>query len=198
MAKKKTTRKKITRKKRVTRKRAPRATARKKKTTRRKVARKKTARKKTAGRGRPRGGSKLSGASTEQLMAELDRRRSTLQDERDQIVARLEEIDSELGGFGGGSASAPKKRGPGRPRAAGRPTGRKAGRRGRPPSGNSLADALHKLLHGVTMGVSEAADAVKKAGYKTKSDNFRTIVNQALISNPKRFRKVARGQYTSK
>jgi hypothetical protein len=48
------------------------------------------------------------------------------------------------------------------------------------------------------MSVSDVADAVKKAGYQTTSSNFRVIVNQALLANPKIFRKVARGEYTAR
>lgn len=57
---------------------------------------------------------------------------------------------------------------------------------------------LEQVLAGATMSVSEAVDAVQRAGYKTKSENFRTIVNQALLANKDRFRKVARGQYTAR
>ena len=58
--------------------------------------------------------------------------------------------------------------------------------------------SLHSLLRGKTLGVAEMSDAVKKSGYKTSSPNFRTIVNAALITNPDKFRRVARGQYTAK
>jgi hypothetical protein len=48
------------------------------------------------------------------------------------------------------------------------------------------------------MSVTDVAEAVKQAGYKTTSSNFRVIVNQALLANPKVFRKVARGEYTAR
>jgi hypothetical protein len=92
------------------------------------------------------------------------------------------------------------KRGPGRPpgsgakKVAGRPGG--SGRRAR--NEMNLVDALSLTLKGKTMGVSEVADAVQRDGYKTTSPNFRTIVNQALLSNSKVFKKVSRGQYTAK
>jgi len=47
------------------------------------------------------------------------------------------------------------------------------------------------------MGVTEAAEAVKKAGYKTNAANFRVIVNQALLKHRNKFKKVERGQYTA-
>ena len=74
--------------------------------------------------------------------------------------------------------------------AAGKP-------RTRPKNDQNLSDALVGVLSGQVMGVSEVADAVQKAGYKTSSDNFRVIVNQTLLRD-KRIKKVARGQYTAK
>jgi hypothetical protein len=44
----------------------------------------------------------------------------------------------------------------------------------------------------------EAADAARGAGYKTRSANFRTVVNQTLLVNKDAFRKVERGKYTAK
>ncbi len=63
-----------------------------------------------------------------------------------------------------------------------------------------LPEALHQVLKGKTLSVGEAVEAVQRAGYKTSSNNFRTIVNQQLIAakNKKLFKKVARGQYTAK
>ncbi|MEM0983654.1 MAG: hypothetical protein AAGI17_06880 [Planctomycetota bacterium] len=69
--------------------------------------------------------------------------------------------------------------------------------RKRPRNTKKLPDALADVLKGKTMGVQEAADAVQAAGYQSSSANFRNIVNQVLISD-KRFKRVDRGQYTSK
>jgi hypothetical protein len=54
------------------------------------------------------------------------------------------------------------------------------------------------VLSGNSLSVSDVAEAVQKAGYKTSSPNFRTIVNQALLANKNLFRKVERGVYTAK
>lgn len=62
----------------------------------------------------------------------------------------------------------------------------------------SLADALHAALQGRTLSVSDAAVAVKQAGYPSNSPNLRTMVNQQLLANPGRFKRVSRGQYTAK
>lgn len=72
------------------------------------------------------------------------------------------------------------------------------GSRKRHRNDTNLVEALQQVLTGTTMGVTEAAAAVQKAGYKTTSPNFRTIVNQTLIKHPDAFRKEGRGKYTSK
>lgn len=73
-----------------------------------------------------------------------------------------------------------------------------AGSRKRHRNDTSLVGALQQVLSGKTMGVTEAAEAVQQAGYKTTSPNFRTIVNQTLIKNPEVFSKQGRGLYTAK
>ena len=71
-------------------------------------------------------------------------------------------------------------------------TGRK-----RPRNEQNLADALADLLAKQTLSVTEASEQVQTAGYRTTSPNFRTIVNQTLLKDP-RFKRVGRGRYTSK
>ena len=44
------------------------------------------------------------------------------------------------------------------------------------------------------MGVAEAAEAVRKAGYKSNASSFRIMVNGALGKKP--FKRVERGKYT--
>ncbi|UYV12322.1 MAG: hypothetical protein NCW75_13605 [Phycisphaera sp.] len=72
------------------------------------------------------------------------------------------------------------------------------GSRKRHRNDTNLVGALQKVLSGKTLGVTEAANAVQKAGYKTTSPNFRTIVNQTLIKHPDTFSKKGRGLYTAK
>jgi hypothetical protein len=127
---------------------------------------------------------------SDMLAAELRRRErgvKKLYRKRATLLARLEEIDDvirqhggEPGGFGGGRG----RRGGG-------------GGGGRPRNEMSLEDALAKALNGKTMSVTEAAEAVQRAGYRTGAANFRTIVNAALLRSDK-IKKVARGQYTAK
>jgi len=69
--------------------------------------------------------------------------------------------------------------------------------RTRPRNELTLVAALAKVLSGKTMSVTDVAQAVQTAGYRTSSPSFRTIVNQTLI-NSGQFKRVSRGQYTAK
>lgn len=128
-----------------------------------------------------RSGGGLTGMSVAQLEAEIQRRGRrvrALKRRRDRVAAKLQRLDQEIMAMGGGG-------------------GRGATGRVRPRNATNLADALHKVLKGKVMGVTEVAEAVQRAGYKTTAANFRTIVNQCLISHRKMFKKESRGKYTS-
>ncbi len=139
-----------------------------------------------AKRGRP----SLSGVSSSTLQAELERREkknSKLYRQHADLVRRLHALESRIQAAGGslnGGGGGGGRRGPG-------------GGRRRAKNDMSLVEALSKVLKNRTMGVTEVAAAVQKAGYKTTSKTFRTIVNQALIKHTDRFKKVERGQYTA-
>jgi hypothetical protein len=97
-------------------------------------------------------------------------------------VRKLAQLDAQLEASGG---------------AGGRARGRKRrGRRVRRARNKvSLAGTLVKVLSATKPAtVMQAMEAVKQAGYKTKSRTFRTIVNQTLLKD-KRFKKAKRGQY---
>lgn len=147
---------------------------------------KKKAAKKTAKRGRkttakraPRAaGGAIEALSVSELQAELNRRRrgvSRLERRREKLTAELAQINAEIAEMGG---------------SIGGGTGTRA------RNSMTLPDALHQVLKGVTMSVTDAADAVRAAGYNSSAANFRTMVNQALLKD-KRFKKVSRGQYTA-
>lgn len=157
--------------------------------------------------------SKLASASFADLQNELRRRQEQVQSlmtARERLASELQELEQLITSVGGSDMSlgivAPvRRRGPGRPPGSGKAAKSMAaaaprhGRRG--PRGRNtanLVDSLASVLRGKTMGVSEVSQAVQRAGYKTTSPNFRTIVNQALITNTDKFKKVARGQYTAK
>lgn len=122
------------------------------------------------------------------LQAELRRRHGSLRKleaKRAKLATALETIERQIQSFGGM---------PGRRPAGG--AGAAGGRR-RPRNEMNLVEALAQVLKGKTMSVTQVAQAVQDAGYRTTSDNFRTIVNQTLIKSD-RFKKVGRGQYTAK
>jgi hypothetical protein len=68
--------------------------------------------------------------------------------------------------------------------------------RGRGRNKFGLVESLHKVLKGKIFSVSDAAVAVKKAGYKTDAVNFRVMVNQAFIKYTNLFKRVSHGKYT--
>jgi hypothetical protein len=81
----------------------------------------------------------------------------------------------------------------------GRKPGRKRARKaGRAPRAGSLISLLVRALGAKgKLSVAEAADAVLKTGYKSKSKSFKLIVNQSLAKN-KRFKRVGKGVYALK
>ena len=111
---------------------------------------------------------------------------------RDALLKEIAAIEAELGESGSIGVA---RRGPGRPPKAassGRPVGRPRGPRAK--NKTTLTEALAAALKGKTMGVAEAADAIRKAGYKSNAANFRIMVNGALMKKP--FKRVERGKYT--
>jgi len=129
---------------------------------------------------------KLDNVPTDDLQAELarrDRRLGTLQRKRQRVLDQLNEVEQEIMELGG------------TPGARTKSASQRKKTDARPKNKMSLPDALAKVMSTSNpMGVSEAAEAVQKAGYKTNSKNFTTIVNQTLIKDD-RFEQVSRGKY---
>ncbi len=131
--------------------------------------------------------SALSKLSFSEINSELRRRQrgvSKLMKKRSTILARIAKIDQEIVDAGGSVR-------------AGAGGGMVAGVRKRPKNEMSLVESLHAALKGKTLSVTDVAEAVQKAGYVTTSPSFRTIVNQALLANRGKFKKVSRGNYTA-
>ena len=170
------------RRKKAVRRKRPANGRRKKKVTSRAT---RAPRSKTTGRRRT-GLGRFSLAELRAGLALRERRLERLRASSEQLRERAAELDEEI-------AAAEGKLAPARTPGARRNRGS-----GRPRSKTNLADALRKLLTNKTMSVSDAVAAVRKAGYKTKSTNFRAIVNHALLANRKLFKRVARGQYTAR
>lgn len=134
----------------------------------------------------------LSSLSIQALQKEIAKRQqkaSGLLRKRKALEARLAALDAKI-------AAAGLSAGPTGGGGGGGRGGKRGGGRRRNAEGG-LAGALNKVLQGHTMGVTEVAEAVKKAGYKTGAANFRTIVNACLIKHKDLFKKVSRGQYTA-
>jgi hypothetical protein len=116
------------------------------------------------------------------IRRELSRRQrhvTTLERRRQRLLQRVASIDEQIRANGGSNGVA-----------------HGLGKRSRARNDMSLIDALAQTLKGKTLSVTDAAEAVQQDGYKTTSPNFRTMVNAALL-NKKKFKRVARGQYTA-
>ena len=139
--------------------------------------------KKKSGKRTTRKAASLESMSSAALQAELARRQraaSSLLRRRDRLREQLAEVEAQIAEMGANAVIGVE---PGRKRAR---------------NAESLVDAMHRVLNGTELTVTELAEAVQAAGYVTTSPNFRTIVNQTLIKYPKLFKRVSRGLYTAK
>ena len=144
--------------------------------------------------------------SVAELEAALSEKRGRLKDlsaRRAQLQKELASVEGELETLGGdapakSSAATGKKRG----RPAGSKNKPKSGGKGaqsgkRPKNKMTMKKAVETVLadskDGLTL--SETATAVKKLGYKSKSDNFENVVYQCLYNNKKQFPKGSNGKY---
>ncbi|HEX2837105.1 MAG TPA: hypothetical protein VHN77_03150 [Phycisphaerales bacterium] len=122
--------------------------------------------------------SSLGSLSVDVLRSEIRRRErslKTLQRKRARLAAKLARVDAKIAAAGGSAGQG----------------------RGRARNSTPLVPAMVKALGTKTMGVSELADAVQKAGYRTNAANFRVIVNAALLKHKKVFKNVSRGKYSA-
>ncbi len=103
--------------------------------------------------------------------AELNRERSKLQ-------AKIAKIDAKLAAIGGSSVGGGK---PG----------------GRAKNAKSLVATIVELLEKAPkgMGVGDILQGVEDSGYRSTSPNLRSMINQALIKEKKKFSKIDRGVY---
>ncbi len=129
----------------------------------------------------------LASMTAEAIRRELARRQSkaaVLERRHRALSRRLAAVEAKIRAAGGEVGNA-------------RPAGRRgsAGRR-RARNEMSLGEALKAALKGKKLGVQQTADAVLKAGFKTTSRNFRTMVAIAL-GKTKGIKRVERGVYTA-
>lgn len=137
--------------------------------------------------------------SITELLAELNRRQKKLPKLR-KLAARLEKklaaVVSEIESLGGALPAKTVRKSAGKPAAAKKAS--KAPRK-RPRNKSSLGEAVVSVLSkDEPKSVSAIIAAVKKAGYKTTSKNFATIVYQTLARDKKRVGKAGRGLYVLK
>jgi len=126
------------------------------------------------------------------LLKEVQKRQKqlpSLQKRRARLAADLDLLDRVIAALTG--SSGPRR---GRPRGSGVARVR---RKQRAKNKVSLADALVSVMRksGEPTSAPEAAEAVKKVGYKSKAASFRKIVALTLAKDKKRFKRVSRGKY---
>jgi septal ring factor EnvC (AmiA/AmiB activator) len=116
----------------------------------------------------------------ERMLSQKRRELSRLSRKRATTQKRLDDIDDRIRRLGGPAGAI-----------------RGGGRRAR--NDQSLVEVIHTVLQksGRPLRVSAIADAANQAGYRSSSANFRGIVNQMLIKDP-RFMSQNRGFYQLK
>jgi len=134
--------------------------------------------------------SKAKGLSVADLLAELALRKRKLPRLK-KLEARLEKqlaaVQAEIATLSGGGVSA---------KAPAAKAGRKP--RKRPHNKITLADAIAKVLQkDKPKSVPQIAADVQKAGYRSSSKTFQTIIYQTVAKDA-RVKKVGRGQYVLK
>jgi len=70
-------------------------------------------------------------------------------------------------------------------------------RAGRPVPERTLADVLAVVLRRAPMRITEAAEAVRRAGYRSSSVHFRQVVANAL-RDESRFQRLGHGLYVTR
>jgi hypothetical protein len=140
---------------------------------------------------RPRAGSHFSVSQLEELLAARLSQIAVLEGQKSDLQKQIDAIDREIRSLGG-HVRGKRGRGPGRPAGKVVRVGR---RRRRAKNAKSLTEVIVEVLTGSgAKSVSDIAAAAQAAGYKSKSSQFRNIVNQALIKD-KRFGSSERGMY---
>ncbi|HUS91463.1 MAG TPA: hypothetical protein VM389_02065 [Phycisphaerae bacterium] len=131
---------------------------------------------------------KLTTMSIADLRREIERRQKLLPG----LIAQRDALNREIAELQG--LAAPEAREAARPEAA----PRKTPKRRMPKNKVPLADALADFMKGKgKVAVGEAMEGVLAAGYKSNSKDFRSVVNNMLLTD-KRFKSVARGVFALK
>jgi len=113
-------------------------------------------------------------AELERMLVSRRSKLSNLQRRRSQLMRRVDTLDAQIRQLGGATVGGSRAK-----------------------NKSNLTDSIAQVLKKTTgpMQVTDIVQGVLHTGYRTKSANFRVIVNQALIRD-KRFRKgSSRGTY---
>jgi len=129
---------------------------------------------------RPSSGAGLGIADLQRILAERQSDLKKLYKQRTRAERELDAIDREIAKLEG--------------------AGRGGRRGGRARNERSLVDTLEDVLrsNGSPMSVGEILEAVLATGYRSNAANFRSIINQQLIKERKRFQKTGRAMYQAK
>jgi HPt (histidine-containing phosphotransfer) domain-containing protein len=127
---------------------------------------------------RPSSGSNLSLAALASIMDSRRSELNKLRKQRTEAQRELDAIERQIHKIEGSSGR---------------------GGNGRARNSKSLNETLADVLKagGKPMSVGDILDAVEATGYRSRSDNFRGIINQTLIKD-KRFGAASRGVYQLK
>ena len=131
---------------------------------------------------RPVSGTNLSIAQLEQILRQRKSEQQRLEQRRRKLQRQLDQLDTEIAALDGGAGGRGGRTGGGRVR-------------NEKSLNEMIAAVLGKSARPMAVGDIEAA--VRSAGYRSNSDKFRAIVNQALIKD-KRFGAASRGMYQLK
>lgn len=134
----------------------------------------------------------LSIAELQSLLRERDQELQKLTKQRDKLASQLKDLDRRIAGLKGAAAAAGPAARPARPARPARV--RRGGRRraGRRPLADVISDVL--VRHDGPMRLKDIAEAVKAAGYQSKSKNFYNVVSQTVNLRPE-FVNAGRGLY---
>ena len=132
--------------------------------------------------------SRLSAMTIADLRQEIERRQKLLP----KLIAQRDALNREIAELQG--LATPEARKAGKPEAA----PKRPRRRHRAKNKVGLADALAVFMKGKKkVAIGEAMEGVLAAGYKSNARNFRSVVNNMLLTD-KRFKKVGRGVFALK
>ena len=135
----------------------------------------------------------MSIAKIRRLLSEKTQQLAELRAQRKNLAGQIRQIDRQIGQLAGGRKAPPKGRAAKPARKVAKLAKRTAA------DGPSLKQLILKALTeaGGALTITDAIEAVTKAGYTSISGDFRNLVTAALLGMDQ-VRRVARGKYALK